>query len=154
MRRQYGPGDHEAPCGAPQDLGELSHGLALNPLPVAAEGHQGIRGGCQPQTSIRCTPDALHFCAFGNSAGKHLRMPGGTVPGKNSRENLPAGLCWFSGATALERAGTCLGGFPRGRQAGRLSSSSAYLLPGCDCLASGTALAGCAPHPPQFLLAL
>lgn len=86
MRRQYGPGNHEAPCGAPQDLGELSHGLALNPLPVAAEGHQGTRGGCQPQMSIRHTPDALHFCAFGNSAGKHLGMLGGTVPGKNSRE--------------------------------------------------------------------
>lgn len=30
MRRQHGPGDRGAPCGAPQALEESSHGLALN----------------------------------------------------------------------------------------------------------------------------
>ena len=129
--------------------------LGITPLPVAAEGHQGTRGGCQPQMSIRCTPDALRFCTFGSSPRKRLGVPGGTVPGKKSRQMLPTGLCWFSGAATLGRAGPCLGGFPSARHAERLSSSSACLLPNCDCLASGTGWLNCLEiSPPQFLLAL
>lgn len=127
--------------------------FGIKPLP--AEGHQGTRGGCRPQTSIRCPPDALRFCAFGRSPRRRLGMPGGTVLGKKIRPKLLAGLCQFGGAAVLGRAGPYLGGFPSARHAERLPSSSACLLPDCDCLASGTSwLNHLEIFPQKFLLAL
>lgn len=79
MRRQYGPGGRGAPCGLPQHLEESSHGLALNHSLLLL---RDIKE--QAQMSIRCTPDALNFCAFGSSPRKCLRMPG-MLPGEEEQ---------------------------------------------------------------------
>lgn len=87
----------------------------IKPLPVVVEGHRGTRGACQPHLSIGCISNALNFCQSGHSPRKHLRMSGGMVVRKRSRQKLHSGLFWFSGSAVLGRLGQCLGSFPRVR---------------------------------------
>lgn len=101
-------------CGAPQDLKDFPW-FGIKPLPIVAERHRGSRGACQPHMSIGCPCNTRNFCQSGRSPKKHLRMLGGMVMAKKSRQKLHTGLFWFSGSAVLGRPGWCLGGLPRAR---------------------------------------
>lgn len=105
--------------------------FGTKPLPIVAERHRGSRGACQPHTSIGCTSNTLNFCQSGRRPRKHLRIFGGMVMGKKSRQKLHTGLFWFSGSAVLGRPGWCLGGFPRAR-----NTETAFVQLFCLCPAT------------------
>lgn len=105
--------------------------FGIKPLPIIAERHRGSRGACQPHTSIGCTSNTLNFCQSGRRPRKHLRIFGGMVMGKKSRQKLHTGLFWFSGSAVLGRPGWCLGGFPRAR-----NTETAFVQLFCLCPAT------------------
>lgn len=125
--------------------------VGFTPATVAAGEHRGARGAANQ----RCPSGDAHLMPYTSTP---LEIVPGNVPacrevgrGKKSRQKLPAGLCWFSGAAVLARAWQT----PQSQACRALVQFFCCLLPDGDCLPSGT---GWLNHleilPPMFLLAL
>jgi len=108
--------------------------FGIKPFPVVAEGHQGTRGGCQPEGCPSHAHLTHHISALLEVApGNALGCQEIQSRGRRTDRSLPLGS-----AAALGRAGPCLGGFPSPRHIEHFPSSSACHRPDCNCLAAGT----------------
>lgn len=139
MRRLYGPGGRGAPCGSPQDLEELSHGLALNPSPLLLTNIKEQ----EVVVSYRC-PSGAHPMRYISAPlevfpGSALGSQEVWSQGRRAGKSFPLGCAGSMELLHWAGLGCALEASPEpGTQ-----SAHPVLLPDCDCLASGTGWLNC-----------